>query len=721
MSSMGRWIDWHADVIFGAMKCKHTLICVGLLCLYGFTFHIFAGQTAPGGKLPVTHESLWMMKRVGAPVPSPDGKWVALSVTEPSYNVQEQVSDLWLVPADGSSPPHQITFTKGGESGMAWSPDSRQLAFSARREGDEANQIYILDLFFGGEARRITAISTGASDPQFSPDGKKLLFTSAVYPGAANDEANKKIAAERKARKYRARVYDSFPVRMWDHWLDDTQTHVLVQDLEPGSNAYDLLAESQLAEKPGFSGIAGTSGYELQATWTPDGQSIVFAAATNRNESAFANVPTQLFQVCVCGGEPKQLTQGGISYSRPQFSPDGKTLYALATPEGPATYNLTRLARYGWPSGGGFSPVTASFDRSVGTFAVTPDSRQIYLTAEDAGLEKIYLVAAAGGEVHQASPGGSGTFTNLAMPAKAVKPFLIASWGSAINPAEIVRIETDNHRATPITTFAAGEAAKLDWQPLRHFEFTSKGGRRIHNLLVLPSGFNETKKYPLVVLIHGGPHNMWRDEITLRWNYHLLAQPGYVILLTNYTGSTGFGEKFSQAIQGDPLRTPGDEINQAADEASARFPFIDASRQAAGGASYGGHLANWLQATTTRYKCLFSHAGLINLESQWGTSDTIYSRELNNGGPVWEQGKVWREQNPIRHAANFRTPILLSVGENDFRVPLNQTLENWSVLQRLRIPSRLLVFPDANHWILKAEDSRFFYGELHAWLKKYLR
>lgn len=175
-----------------------------------------------------------------------------------------------------------------------------------------------------------------------------------------------------------------------------------------------------------------------------------------------------------------------------------------------------------------------------------------------------------------------------------------------------------------------------------------------------------------------------------------------------------------KSIQGDPFKGPGNEINEAADEAIRLYSFVDGSRQAAAGASYGGHLANWLQATTTRYKALISHAGLINLESQWGTSDTIYSREVNNGGPVWEQGPIWREQNPIRYAKNFRTPILLSVGENNFRVPLNQTLENWSVLQRLRIPSRLIVWPDENHWILKGENSRYWYTEVYAWLKKYL-
>jgi dipeptidyl aminopeptidase/acylaminoacyl peptidase len=220
--------------------------------------------------------------------------------------------------------------------------------------------------------------------------------------------------------------------------------------------------------------------------------------------------------------------------------------------------------------------------------------------------------------------------------------------------------------------------------------------------------------------MHGGAANMWRDQISLRWNYHLLAKPGYVILLTNYTGSTGFGEQFAQNIQGDPLKTPAEEINEAADEAVKRFAFIDGTRQAAAGASYGGHLANWMEASTTRYKCLISHAGLANSESQWGTSDTIYGRELMNLGPPWEQGAVWREQNPIRFAARFKTPIMLSVGEHDYRVPTNETLEMWSAIQRMQVPSRLLVWPDENHWILNGENSRYFYKEVADWLARWL-
>jgi len=671
-------------------------------------------------KSPVSHEAIWLMKRVGPPVVSPNGKWVVFSVTEPDYDEKLQRSDLWIVPTDGSSKPRQITFTRAQESDVAWSPDSTRIAFSATRDQDEASQIYVLNLAAGGEAQRITNLSTGAASPRWSPDGSRLLFTSMVYPGAGDDAANRKIAEELKSRKYKARVYDGFPIRYWDRWLDDRQVHVFVQAAEPGATAKDLLAGTKLVSEAGFGGLRGSTSESLQPVWAPDGKSIVFVATTRRDAAAYADVPTHLYRVSVEGGEPQALTSGPDSYASPSFSPDGKSLYALHNRSGEKLYSLDRIARFSWPNPTTPVIITEKTDRSVTSYAITPDSSTVYFLAEDAGHEKVYRASAKGGDSGLAFDMSSGVYTNLTIPAKASAPLLIANWESAVNPAEVVRIDPAKGTHTALTSFNAARAAEIDWQPLRHFWFTASNGKKIHSMIALPPAFDENKKYPLFVLMHGGPHTMWRDHFFLRWNYHLIAQPGYVVLLTNYTGSTGFGEKFSQDIQGDPLAGPAKEINEAADEAIRRFPFIDGSRQAAGGASYGGHLANWMQATTTRYKCLVSHAGLINLESQWGTSDTIYHREVMNGGPVWEQGRVWREQNPIRFAKNFRTPILLTVGENDFRVPLNQTLENWSVLQRLQIPSRLIVFPEENHWIRKGENSRFFYNELHAWLKKYL-
>ena len=700
--------------------CK-SLLPVLLVLLFGSALATRAIGQTQSAKVPLTHELMWLMKRVGAPNPSPDGKWVVFSLVEPAYDEKDQVSDLWIVPADGSAKPRRLTFTKGGEGGVAWSPDSQRIAFSAKREGDDANQIYVLDVVGGGEAIRVTSLSTGARSPQWRPDGKALLFTSTVYPGAADDDANKKIAAERKALKYKARVYEKFPIRNWDKWVDDMQSHLFVQSLEPASKAKDLFAGTKLITERGFAGRVQDSGEEFDGVWTPDGSAIVFVATTNRDRAAYATTNTSLFKIAAAGGEPVQLTTGEDSFTRPTFSPDGKTLYAVFNIEANGkVYNLDRLAKISWPNPGAPLFLTANWDRAVGGFAISPDSKTIYLTAEEAGNEKLFSMSAAGGVVTLAMDMTRGVYTNLKIPSQAPSTEIIVSWESAMNPPEIMRLDLRSKTQTPLTAFNADQVAKIDWQPVRHFWFTSKAGKRIHNMIALPPNFDENKKYPLFVVMHGGPHNMWRDNWGLRWNYYMLTRPGYVVLLTNYSGSTGFGEKFAQSIQGDPLKGPGEEINEAADEAIRLYKFIDGTRQAAAGASYGGHLANWMQASTTRYKALISHAGMINLESQWGTSDTIYSREVTNGGPVWEQGPIWREQNPIRFAKNFHTPILLSVGENDFRVPLNQTLENWSVLQRLRIPSRLIVWPEENHWILKAEDSRYWYQEVYNWLGRWL-
>src|SRR5215212_6916536 len=248
-------------------------------------------------KQPLTHEAMWLMPRVGAPSVSPDGRWVAFSVTQPAYDEKDQTSDLWVVPADGSAKPRQITFSKAGESDVTWSPDSRRIAFSAKREGDDANQIYLLDLEGGGEAQRVTSISTGARTPQFRPDGKALLFSSVVYPGTADDEANRKAAKERKDRKYKVRAYDSFPIRNWDRWLDDTQVHLVVQSLDAGSKPKDLLAQTRLVSVAGFAGrVSEGSRDEIDAAWSPDGQSIVFAAPTKRNAAAYAEYSTDLYR-----------------------------------------------------------------------------------------------------------------------------------------------------------------------------------------------------------------------------------------------------------------------------------------------------------------------------------------------------------------------------------------------------------------------------------------
>ena len=686
---------------------------------------ILASVPLLAAKRPATHEDIWLMQRVGAPVPSPDGKLAVFSLTEPAYDAKDQVSDLWLVPTDGSQPARRLTQTKAAETGAAWSPDGTRLAFVAKRDGDDVAQIYVLDVARGGEAERITGLSTGARSPQWSPDGRRLLFTSEVYPGAADDAANRQAAKRVKDRKTSARVYEAFPIKYWDRWLDEKQPHLFVQDAQAGAQARDLLAGTALVKQPGFGGRQTDSGADLPAAWAPDGQSIVFTAVTGRHRAAYASVPAQLFEVPAAGGEPRALTAGADNYGAPEFRPDGKALLATVTKGGDGkTYHHTRIATFPWPFAADQRRIlTADFDLSAIAFAVTPDSRTVYFTAESGHQVKLYSVPAAGGAATAHDLPAAGCIGGLAIGGDV----LVGTFDRSTQPPEIVRLDVAAKKVVPLTAFNRERLAAFDFSEPEHFLSADAQGRPIHNLLVRPAGFDPAKKYPLFVMIHGGPAPQFKDQWGVRWNYQLIAAPGYVVLLTNYSGSTGYSEAFGQAVQLDPLRGPADEINRAADEAIRRFPFIDATRQAAGGASYGGHLANWLQATTTRYRCLISHAGMINLESQWATSDAIYHRELNNGGPVWEQGPIWREQNPVRLIANrekgtgWRTPVLVTVGEQDFRVPANNSYEYWSYLQRLQIPAKLIVFPDENHWVLKGENSRFWYAEVQAWLAQWLR
>jgi len=696
---------------------RSSRLVAALLLLAG-SGSALAQPAAPPARRPITHDDVWLMKRLGAPVLSPDGAWAVVSVTAPAYDEKDQASDLWLVPTGSGGPPRALTATRTGESGAAWSPDGRRLAFSARREGDEAAQIYVLDMG-GGEAQRVTSLTAGARSPQWSPDGRTLLFVSDVYPGARDEAANSAAAAERRARKWNARVYDGFPIRDWDRWLDDRRPSLFVQAAEPGAPARDLLAGSSLVAGPGFGGSLGSGTENITARWTPDGSGVVFVATANRHAAAHSQVVHSLWLVTAAGGEPTRLTLDEASYSAPEFSRDGRQLFASMEPASGRVYNASRLVSVGWPAPARPRIVTSGFDGSVGAFRVTPDGKTVYFTAEDAGLERLYAVPAAGGAALEVGRLDRGTLSGLAIGG-APSPVLVAIWESAVEPPEVVRIEVGTGARTRLTQFNVARAAALDLAAVEHFWFTSRRGARIHNMIVRPPGFDPARKYPLFSVIHGGPHSMWRDQFVVRWNYHLLAAPGYVVLLTNYTGSTGFGEPFAQAIQGDPLEGPGLEVNEAVEDAIRRYPFIDATRLAAGGASYGGHLANWLAVTTTRFRCLVSHAGLFDLKSQWATSDTIFSRERTMGGPAWEGGAGWRDQSPFYRAANLGTPILVTVGERDFRVPLNNALEFWSVLQRSRVPSRLIVFPDENHWILKGENSRFFYQEVHAWLARHL-
>ncbi|MBI4891026.1 MAG: S9 family peptidase [Acidobacteria bacterium] len=656
-------------------------------------------------KHAITHEDLWLMKRVGEPVVSPDGKWIVVAVVEPDYDPAKQSSDLWLLPSDGSAAPRRITFTKGAESGAVWSPDGTRLAFTAKREGDDAPQIYILPLQ-GGEAQRVTSAPAGASSPKWRPDGQALLYESDVDP-----------VADRKSRKWSARVYDTFPIRYWNVWLDEKRPHVFVQPL-PGGAARDLFAGTQFLSS-GFGGVfSATGGQELQAVWTPDGQGVVFTATVNRDDLMNAEAETHLFLVPAAGGEPRRFTEPGQSFGNPEFSPAG-ALYALHQKnpvKGGRLYSLTRLVRFDWPNPAKPAFLHGAWDRSIGAFSFSNDGKTLYFDAENSGFDTLFTTSATGGAPKALFEVTRGGYTGV----RPVAGGLIARFQTSSQPPEVVLLDPASAKHRFLTSFNAERVAAIETTEPVHFWFTASNGKRIHNLMILPPFFDKTKRYPIVIFPHGGPNSMSKDAFSTRWNNHFLASPGYVILETNYTGSTGFGEQFADDIERDVLRGPAQEILEAIEDAAKRYPFIDKSRQAAAGASYGGYLMNWFNGHTNQFKCLVNHAGAVNNESQYGSNDGGLSRELRMGGPIWEKGGQWNDQSPIRYSGAFKTPTLITQGELDFRVPLSESMTTFKLLQRLKVPTRLVLYPDEGHWILKGENSRHHMNEILGWLKKYL-
>ncbi len=661
----------------------------------------------------VSHEDVWLMKRLGSPAVSPDGRHAVVPVTEPSYEEDGAVTNLWLITIDGSEPPRQLTAARSGESGVDWHPEGAKIAFSATREDDEQSQIYIMDMRGPGEAIRITDLSTGASNPVWSPDGETIAFESRVWPDAADDEANQERSKEEEERGINVSRYEGFPIRDWNRWRDEKQTRLFVQEARAGAEPSDLLFGTELVSGPGYDG-------GLQAAWTPDGEALVVSATENLHEAAFATTRRHLYRIAVDGGEPERIVGAeDFSCTGPRFSPDSDWLYCSYSPINEWVYNHTEIARVAWRDGstdGDAEVLTGDFDRSVSSFDIGPDGEALYLTAMDHGRIRVFTLPVGGGRAEVLDAESSGVYSSLT----ATDDGLVAVWESSAVPAEVVRLDPTTGQHATLSEFNAERAAELDRPAFESFWFTSSKGREIHSWLTLPPDFDESRQYPLVLFIHGGPFTSSLDADHVRWSPHLLAAAGYVVLRTDYTGSVGYGAEFSRNIQGDPLATPGEELVEAADAVTEQFDFIDPDRQAATGASYGGHLVNWLLATTDRFDALVGHAGLISLEGQWSTSDAIYHREIMNAGPPWESD-VWEEQSPSTYAEQFSTPTMLTIGERDYRVPLNQTIAAWTYLQRMQVPSKLLVFHDADHWIMNGKEARYFWEEVHDWLAKYLK
>jgi dipeptidyl aminopeptidase/acylaminoacyl peptidase len=670
---------------------------------------LFAAGVTAQGKRPITFDDLISLHRVSDLQFSPDGKWIAYRLVTPDLDANRNAGDIWLVATDGKSQPLQLT-RSGRDSQPRFSPDGKRLAFVSTRDG--SSQIYLLSLD-GGEAVKLTSLSTGASEPAWSPDGKSIAFSSEVYPDCKDDACNQKRDEAVEKNKVKARVYENLLYRHWTDWEDHKRGHLFVVPADGSAPPRDLL--------PGADYDVPTiqRGGPVPFAWSPDSKELCFTAVTEKVEAITTN--GELFTVPADGSsEPKRITTNPGFDSGGIYSPDGKFIAYRFQERAGFEADRWQLALYDRASGK-VTSLTAAFDRQVESYAWTPDSKALFLNAEDKALVPIFRVSAAGGPVEPViKEGHNGEFV-LSPNGR----LLVFTRDSAVSPSEIFLANADGSNLRQLTRHNAEKLAPLDLSVPEHFWFEGADNTQVHAMLVRPPAFDAAKKYPLVLLMHGGPQGAWPDAWSYRWNYQMFASPGYVVLLVNRRGSTGFGQKFTDEVTNDWGNRAYQDLMKGLDAAIAKFPFIDSSRLAAAGASYGGYMAAWVAAQSKgRFKTIICHAGVYNLESMYGATEELWFPEWEFKGMPWTNEDGYKKYSPFHKAQEFgkyKTPMLVIHGEQDYRVPYTQGLELFTALQRQAVPSRLLIFPDEGHWILKPQNSKFWHAEVLSWLAQYLK
>lgn len=666
----------------------------------------FASTAQEAAKHPITFDDMIKMHRVSEPQISIDGKWVAYTVATPDMDANRNVTNIWVVSTTGGAPT-QLT-QSGHDSSPVWSPDGRRIAFLSSRSGE--TQVYLLPLE-GGEAQRLTKLSTGADLVKWSPDGKTIAFTSSVYPDCKDDDCNKQRDEEKEKDKVKAHVADHLLYRHWTHWNEGKRSHLFVVPADGRSAPQDLTSGADYDVPPDQRGGPG------DINFSPDGKEICFTAVTDKMEAVSTN--GDLFTVPVAGGEIKRITiQLGFD-GEPVYSPDGKYIAYHAQFEREYESDRWRVMLYDRQTGTSEN-LTEGFDRSADELAWSADSKSIYFTAENETQKPLYEMAArAGGEpkkiladTYNASMSLSGTGKTMAFERT-----------SLTMPAEVFTASNDGSGVRQLTHHNEAILATLEMHPQETFWFDGADGTKIEAMLVRPPKFDANKKYPLLVLLHGGPQTMWSNAWGYRWNEEVFSAPGYVTLMINRRGSTGYGQKFTDEITNDWGGKAYVDVMNGVDYALKKYPFIDSTRMAAAGGSYGGYMADWIATHNGRFKAIISHAGVYDNVAMYAT-DELWFEEHDMQGTPWSNPESYHKWAPVTYAGElgkFKTPTLVICGERDYRVPYTQSLEFFNELQRQGVPSKLVVFPDEGHWILKPQNARFWYKTFFDWLAFYLR
>jgi dipeptidyl aminopeptidase/acylaminoacyl peptidase len=688
------------------------LRCVFASALLGSGPALSAQETTKHG---ITFDDMIKLHRIAEPQISQDGKWVAYTVSTPDMDANRGVSNIWVVPTAGGVA-MQLT-QSGHDSSPVWSPDGKTLAFLSSRSGN--SEVYLLSME-GGESHALTKLSTGADMVKWSPDGKTIAFTSSVYPDCvsrsaaalnSDDECNKKRDEEKEKNKVKAHVAEHLLYRHWTRWNEGKRSHLFVVSIDGSVVPRDLTVGADYDIPPDVRSGPG------DINFSPDGKEICFTAVTDRMEAISTN--GDLFIVPVTGGEAKRITTQPGFDGNPVYSPDGKSIAYHAQLTAGYEADRWRVMLYDRQSGKNEN-LSEGFDRSADELAWSPDSKTIYFTAEDETQKPVYAMAArAGAEPKKIIASTYNTAISLSADGKT----LVFERTSLTLPAEIFAASSDGSNVRQLTHQNDSMLATLEMNAPETFWFDGAAGTKVQAMLIHPPKFDATKKYPLLVLLHGGPQTMSPNAWGYRWNAQVFSAAGYVTLMINRRGSTGYGQKFTDEITNDWGGKAYVDVMNGVDYTLKKYSFVDGSRMAAAGGSYGGYMADWIATHTGRFKAIISHASVYDKVAMYATEE-LWFEEHDMQGTPWSNPESYKKWAPVTYAGElgkFKTPTLVIAGERDYRVPYTQSLEFFNALQRQGVPSKLVVFPDEGHWVLKPQNAQFWYKTFLDWLALYVK
>jgi dipeptidyl aminopeptidase/acylaminoacyl peptidase len=655
-------------------------------------------------KRPIAPADLWRVARVGPPSIAPDGKWCVVEVTRYDIDKDDSHSDLWLLSTDGQIQ-RQLTSAGGKSSGPKWSPDGRSIAFVAKRNGDDESQIYVIAPF-GGEARRVSHLPSGPANLKWSGDSRTVYAIVWTWPDTADDESYRKREKEQKEAKSKARVIDGAQFRYWDQWLTDGKLpHVFSVDLVAGTHK-DLLAHAGRSLPPNQ---PSEHDYDV----SPDRTELCFVSENVAEPGLDENCDLFTLALNQPGAKPVNITADNpASDANPVYSPDGNSIAFLRQNIKYFYADTAKLMLH--ERGGRTRSLAPDFVYSIAAPKWEPNGKRLYFETEVKGFHRIGFVGVDNPKVTGETPPYSEEAMDVATQDR-VAVYLESSFN---RPARVMAHRPAAGKPIPIDHF--NDALVDSWKlgEVTSHSFSGADDKEVQMWVIFPPDFDRSKKWPLVQIVHGGPHNAIDNDFSFRWNPQVWAAHGWVVAAVNFHGSSGFGQAFADSITGDLGAKPLTDIMHATDWFE-RQPWIDKNRMAAAGGSYGGYMMAWLNGHTDRFKAMVCHAGVYNWHSMLA-SDFVKGRERALGAPPWGDLTRIDKQNAQRFAANFKTPTLVIHGEKDFRVPVTQGLEYYNTLRQKGVPARLIYFPDENHWVLKPQNALLWHREVFAWLEKYI-